>query len=165
LAVAWRGQDLKPRRGADEGQGHAVPVAHPLELLVVCGQCVGDGNPKQPGAYEHEFSIWSKWARACKPAPNRLVPLSARGLSGGAASYFGDRYACPAPRRAYIRVRAIFRTPMSLRLDRRLMLKTDVPVRQASFVVRTESGKPFAYASVNEAGKARLFTSPACVAE
>jgi hypothetical protein len=71
--------------------------------------------------------------------------------------YFGDNYACPAPRQAHVRVRAIFQTPMSLRLGRRtMMLKTDVPVQQASFVIHTESGKPFAYASVNESGQARV---------
>jgi hypothetical protein len=123
-------------------------------------------NPTQPGAREHYFQVWSKLARACKAVPRRRVPLSARGLSGGAVDYFGDTYSCPAPPRAYVRVRAIFQTPMSLRLDRRsMMLKTDVPVQQASFVIRTESGKPFAYASVSESGQARVFTSPACIAD
>jgi hypothetical protein len=119
-----------------------------------------------PAARPHlgYFHIWSKWAKACESVPVRRVPLSARGLPGGRADYFGDGFTCPAPRRVFVRVRGVFSKPASLRLDRAtLQLTTDAPVQQASFAVRIESGKPLAYASVNESGKARIFAAPSCV--
>lgn len=126
----------------------------------------GSGPPARDAApylVERRFGIWSKWERACEPASKRRVPLSARGLSGGAADYFGDDFDCPAPRLVFVRLRGVFRTPASLRLDREsLNLTTDAPVLGASFAVRTESGKPLAFASVNDSGKARIFTARSC---
>jgi hypothetical protein len=101
------------------------------------------------------------------------VSLSARGLTGGPASQLGEVYDCPTPRKQIlVRVRAVFRTPTSLRLrggyDQRAWSTSGTvreSPREASFAVRTRGGKPLALAAVFESGKARLFTAPSCIAE
>jgi hypothetical protein len=115
--------------------------------------------PKQ----EPLVSIWSKWREACRPVPKRRVPLSPRGLDGGAADYFGDWYTCPAPRRVFARVRAVFGSPVSFRFDHATAtLKARGPLRAGSLAVRTAAGKPLVFASVREDGKTRAFVAPSC---
>ena len=163
LADAWIGNTgtTPTKLGPNErGLRHTVHTHWGLNFSAGAGP-----PPKDPAVYqvERRFGIWSKWAKACKPASKRRIPLSARGLSGGVADYFGDAFDCPAPRRVFVRTRGIFRTPSSLQLDREsLNLTTDAPVQRASFAVRTTSGKPLAFASVNESGKARIFTAASC---
>jgi hypothetical protein len=126
----------------------------------------GEGTPSnsldRPG-----LAIWSRWARACKIlASKRRVPLSARGLSGGAVDYYVDGYSCPAPRKVFVRVRAVLSEATSFRLDRRSgYLEAIAPVQEGVIAVRMQSGKPFAYVSVNQSGKARIFTADRCVAD
>lgn len=96
------------------------------------------------------------------------VPLSPSGLTGGAANQIGsDRYECQAPSRVLVRVRALFRVATTLRRQRRygklrLTTATTAVAREASFAVRTPTGKPIAFGDVVESGKARLFTAPSC---
>jgi hypothetical protein len=142
------------------------------------GSSAGAGPLADDPTHERFFWIWSKWARACKSSPKRLVPLSGRGLSGGEAGQSGDDYTCPAPRRVLVRARGVFSSPtyhgrpapdpppVGLRLDRRtLMLDTDVPLQQVSYAVRTQAGKPLAFVSANDSGKARLFAADSCIPE
>lgn len=124
--------------------------------------------PRDPAAppVRRGFRIWSKVSKACAPASSRRVPLSPRGLSGGVASQLSDEYECPAPRRVYLRIRGVFRSPASLRLDRRFLYhNTEVPLKEAAIAVRSESGKPLAFVAVSESGKARIFTAPSCAAD
>jgi hypothetical protein len=100
--------------------------------------------------------------QACRATTAR-VPLSARGLDGGAADPFGDTYKCSVPRTVLIHVRATFRAPAFLRRDPRSGARfTRTPVRTASLAIRTQSGRPVVFATVLESGKARLFTSASC---
>lgn len=98
----------------------------------------------------------------CNPA-RASVPLSAAGLRGGAAAPLGDEMQCEAPRRVFVRVRAV--------LDSRAVPRgkdfesVHVPAREARLAVRTPSGKPLSYATVSQTGKATLFTAKGCVAE
>jgi hypothetical protein len=109
------------------------------------------------------FSIWSRWATACKTVAPSRVPLSPRGLSGGAADY-GDRFDCQGPQRVMVRVRGVFTAPTTLRLNRATRwLTTSMPLQKASFVVRRDSGRPLAFASVSQTGAARVFTAPSCL--
>jgi hypothetical protein len=115
---------------------------------------------------EPGLRIWSKWAKACAYSPKRRVPLTFRGLDGGGADYFGDRLECRrAPRRVFVRVRAVFaRAPTPLRLEHVSgYLQATGPLAEAVFAVRTQSGKPLAFARVSASGKARMFTAPSCV--
>jgi hypothetical protein len=120
-----------------------------------------DSPREEPGV-----RIWSKWAKACDYRPKRRIPLTVRRLDGGGADYFGDRLECRrAPRKVFVRVRAVFgRVPTPLRLEHVSgYLQATGPLAEASLAVRTESGKPLAFAAVSASGKARLFTAPSCV--
>jgi hypothetical protein len=100
--------------------------------------------------------------KACRPATAR-VPLSARGLDGGAADPFGDVYKCSVSRTVLVHVRAVFRSSAFLRRDPRSGARiARTPVRTASLAVRTQSGRPVVFATLLESGKSRLFTSGHC---
>jgi hypothetical protein len=139
---------------------------------ISAGQPREDSDPDHParGPFGSGLSIGAT-ATSCKSARAK-VRLSARGLTGGAATQLGDAYDCPAPWRILVRVRGVFRVPTSLRLSRRYDWRAwrttftlaESP-REAYFAVQTRGGKPLAFASVFESGKARLFTAPSCIAE
>jgi hypothetical protein len=125
-------------------------------------------NPYDDGPFGSGLSIGAT-ATSCKSAMGN-VRLSGRGLTGGAASQLGDTFDCPAPWKILVRVRGVFRAPTSLRLSRRYdwrALRTSFTLREspreAYFAVRTQGGKPLAFAAAFESGKARLFTAPSCV--
>jgi hypothetical protein len=95
------------------------------------------------------------------------VPLTSRGLSGGAASIFEDEFGCPTPRRVLLHVRVVFAGRVALRLGSPIpggprMWYAIAPVNAGSFAVRTLGGKPIAYATVANTGKARVFTRGSC---
>jgi hypothetical protein len=89
------------------------------------------------------------------------VPLSRRGLNGGAAGGLGDAYDCEAPRNVLVRVRARLEGSGGLRAHGGF-LRTSAPITEAAFAVRTRSGKPLAYASVAASGKTQLYTGRGC---
>lgn len=105
----------------------------------------------------------------CRPSPSR-ASLSTAGMSGAAASQFGDEYDCVVPARVLVRVRSVFRVPTSVSRERRRYggntfeddFVAQGPVREASLVIRTLSGKPIAAATVHESGRARLFAGDSC---
>jgi hypothetical protein len=108
-------------------------------------------------------------AASCKPSQAR-IRLGTVGLEGGLASQlqYSDEYECPSPSSVLVRLRAEFRTPVTLRIQRLYQgrwftTSTKAPVRQGAFAVATLTGKPLAYATVSESGKARLFTARSCV--
>jgi hypothetical protein len=106
-------------------------------------------------------------ADACRPSGVR-VPLSTRGLTGGAAGPFGDSYECVTGRWVLLRVRVVFRSPARLRLDGRFiprMREAREAVREGALAVRTRAGKALAYASAFDSGRARVFAAPSCVPE
>jgi hypothetical protein len=147
--------------GPDQTGRFATAYTH-WGFSISAGEGTSSHPLEQPG-----LAIWSRWARACKVLPTaRRVALSARGLNGGAVDYYGDDYNCPAPRKVFVRVRAVLSAATSFRLDRRSgYLEAVAPVQEGVIAVRRQSGKPFAYVSVNQSGKARIFTAPACVAD
>ena len=101
-------------------------------------------------------------AKLCKAAP-KPIPLSTRGLSGGAAGQFGDQYKCLLSGPVLIRLRALFVEPTTLTLDRaRTFYSANGRIANAHVAVRTATGKPLAYAQTLESGKARILTSREC---
>lgn len=109
-------------------------------------------------------------ATLCRPT-SQSIPLATRSLSGGTASQLqgnlttgSDAYECRVTNRVLIRIRASFRTPVALRVQRlfgRRYWTTTTPaiVRKGELAVAAESGQPLAYASASESGPARLFGS------
>jgi hypothetical protein len=98
--------------------------------------------------------------RQCKAARVR-VPLSPRGLRGGAAGQLGEVYDCESTRRVLIHVRA--RLSTGTLKQSRGFLRASAPVTQASLAMRTANGKPLMYATTSANGIARLFTARSCL--
>jgi hypothetical protein len=96
----------------------------------------------------------------CRTSTKR-IPLTKKGLSGGAAGPFEDRWDCATGQRVLVRVRAVVQSKSELK-SYRGFLRTTVPVKSASLVVATEAGKTLSYAEVLESGKSRLFVAPTC---
>jgi hypothetical protein len=101
--------------------------------------------------------------KACRPSSAR-VPLTAKGLDGGPAGQLGVEYDCAAPRRVLIRLRATLAARAPVYRDRHFQ-KTKATLDSAYLAIRTRTGKPLAFAAVFKSGKARLFTSPRCLAD
>jgi len=91
------------------------------------------------------------------------VPLTARGLRGGAAGPFGEEVDCPT-RRVLVRIRATLESSAKLQKASGF-LRTQVAVRTAQLAVRTQGGRQLVYADVAASGKARLFTARGCIPE
>jgi hypothetical protein len=112
----------------------------------------------------HKGSATFAISRESCSSTRTRVPLSERGLVGGAASPFGDSYECYPPRRILLRVRATFRSPTALRrtADR---FWTPTPVERGYLAARTLSGKPLIFGEIHQSGAARLFVAPGCIPE
>jgi hypothetical protein len=89
------------------------------------------------------------------------VALSRSGLSGGAVGPIDDRWDCAPGRRVFVRVRAVLGSAATLSTFRSV-LRTTVPVREATLAARAQSGRPLVYAHVLQSGKSLLYTSPTC---
>lgn len=101
--------------------------------------------------------------RLCRASRAR-VSLTAKGLEGGLAGPYGDRYDCPAPRSVLVRLRATVRTGEPIYRDRHFV-KTRATLQSAYLAIRTRSGKRLAFAAVFESGKARLLAASSCLAD
>ncbi len=95
-------------------------------------------------------------------ATRRSVPLSRRGLVGGAASQLGDEYTCRVQRVLLVRVRAAFREPIDLRAVDKRTFAANGRIERGQIAVRTLTGKPLVYGEVFDSGKATLFTTGGC---
>jgi hypothetical protein len=94
------------------------------------------------------------------------VPLAAAKLEGGSPGTSGQEFDCETPRRVLLRVRAEFRVPTPLETSREWgypELVARGEVTKASLAIRTQAGKPLAFATVSASGKARLLTAPSCI--
>jgi hypothetical protein len=101
--------------------------------------------------------------RSCTSV-NRRLPLTARGLAGGAASRVETRYECVTPARIVVRVRAVFAAPSSLRRNPRTGSVTAQGTVKRSYVAaRTLRGRPLVFASMRQSRTTRLFMVPSCV--
>lgn len=115
-----------------------------------------------PG-YTFPFRSWGTVGvnRARCRASTARVSLSRSGLQGGAAGPIDDRWDCTPGRRVYVRVRAVLGSRAGLTTFRSV-LRTTVPVREATLAARAQSGRTLVYAQVLQSGKSLLFTSPTC---
>jgi hypothetical protein len=128
---------------------------------------VSSGKPTRTTTVDQEF--WTFDVRtfgtvgvsgkACNPT-RAPVALTAANLRGGAATPLGEELECDVPRRVLVRIRATLTSRAVLRGTQ--FESVHVPVREAKLAVRTASGRPLAFATVSESGKATLFTAKGC---
>jgi hypothetical protein len=94
------------------------------------------------------------------------VRLSARTLKRRATGASARKFDCAAPPRILIRVRVMFHVPTAFESGRPWgyrALIAEGEVREATVAIRTQGGRPLAFAAVSESGGTRLFTAPRCV--
>jgi hypothetical protein len=96
----------------------------------------------------------------CRATRTR-VPLSPAGLRGGAAPDVGFAFACEAPARVLVRVRAQLVAPATPRGPE--FSTVHVATRYAQAALRTPGGRQLAYGDARESGTARLFVAKGCV--
>jgi hypothetical protein len=103
-------------------------------------------------------------AKRCKRS-SRRVALSTKGLGGGPANQFQERFECPAPRRVLIRARAEFARPTDFDFlsSTQQFTAGGPPLRLAQLAAATTAGKPLAYVDVSESGRTRIFLRGNCV--
>ena len=95
---------------------------------------------------------------------NQRIPLSAKGLRGGATD-FGTRFRCPVAATVLVRVSAVFRNPVTFSpaVDAPYLLNAKGRIREGSIAVATKSKTPLSFATVNAKGRATLFVAkPRC---
>lgn len=108
-----------------------------------------------------------RYSVRCRPSRAR-VAFTSRGLVGGLAGQFGDRYDCVVPARVLVRIRGVFYAPTSLRRWRPAAIRSiDELVargrtKEGSLSIYTASGKPIALGTVHESGRARIFVGATC---
>jgi hypothetical protein len=90
------------------------------------------------------------------------LPLTRRGLVGGAVGTRIAGFDCEVPRRVLLRLRAVVDGGTALRERGASFRVTGAPTREAMLSVGTPSGRPLAFADVFNSGRARLFTAPGC---
>jgi hypothetical protein len=98
-------------------------------------------------------------------ATRQQLPLTTRGLRGGAFSMLPVERDCFTPRRVLVRIRGAFRKPTELKSASPFgypQLQATGAAMRTELVVGTPDGKPIAYASIAGSKKARLFTSSDC---
>ena len=93
------------------------------------------------------------------------IPLSAKGLRNGATE-FGGRFRCPVPAVILIRIRAVFRNPVTFSpaVDARYLSIATGRIGDGSLAVTTKSKVPIFFATVDrKSGKASIFVAkPRC---
>ena len=100
----------------------------------------------------------------CRARKSKL-PLTTKGLQGGAFSPFNTEFDCFTPRRLLLRLRGEFVRPTTLHTASPFgypQHQAMGPTTQTELSLGTLEGKPIAYASIAGAKKARLFTSTEC---
>jgi hypothetical protein len=112
-------------------------------------------------------SVWTGGAHLnptrCTGATRR-IPITTEGLRGRPLRPGEFEHKCEAPRRVFVRIRAVFRVPAKLEPDRTFgyqMLRALGEMKEAQLVVRTQSGRALVFASLG-GGKPRLLTAPSC---
>jgi hypothetical protein len=129
---------------------------------------VSAGNPLAdlaPGVPAQPQRLYVAARPTCRTVAR--IPLTATGLARATASPLEDRYDCLPGRRVLVRVRGIFRAPTSLKpkryADGVAQLAAAGTVERGWLAVRSQAGKPLAYAEVFGSGKARIFIARSCV--
>jgi hypothetical protein len=157
---------LRSTATPDLPESNAPPSANITNGDESVAPVVGAGlrSGRGTAAITGEARISEQRGTRCTRAKLR-IPLSTRGLVGGAAGEIGTSYRCTVPAKVIIRVRAVFTRPTTVRFDARfgqVVARGDIAigyVAAATFRGRT----PIVLASVNGArGTASIFAAAGC---
>jgi hypothetical protein len=125
---------------------------------------VSSGFAKPPGFISASKTSFTLYPDRCTGS-GAIVSLKAEKLRAAPPGPFGRSFDCEAPRRVYLRFRAVFFEPASL-VDNResgyRMLLAEGQIAEAAVAVRTLAGKQLLFASFS-GGKARLFMARSCI--
>jgi hypothetical protein len=94
------------------------------------------------------------------------VALTTEKLEGGLVGPSEREFECESPSRVLVRLRAVFRSRAVLETHRDFgypELRAGGQVKEAALAIRTQAGRPLAFASVHESGRARLFGARGCI--
>jgi hypothetical protein len=147
-------------RDADSPSEWRIPPAIEAESYGLPSTIYGGLAALSSGGLRHNRT-------RCESVRTR-VPLTPSGLSGGQASTFGDAFDCNAPQRVLVRVRAVFKEPVRLRLKsvdstrRHKEMIALGSIQTGALAIRAEAGRPIAYADMSASGRVRLFTGANC---
>jgi hypothetical protein len=100
---------------------------------------------------------------ACKPA--RRIPLSRKGLQSG-ANAFGNKWRCSVGATVLIRVRAVFRSPVTVgpAADAPYLSIAHGKLVEGAVTVATKSRAPISYATVSPKGASSIAVAkPRCL--
>lgn len=103
-------------------------------------------------------------SRVACAATSKPVKLSAQGLRSGETA-FGNKWRCPVAARAVIRIRAVFKRPVTLRpaVDAPYLSIATGRLVEGALAVETTNGKRLAFASIGKSGKTAIFVAkPRC---
>ena len=103
-------------------------------------------------------------SRAACAARSKLIKLSAQGLRSGETD-FGNKWRCPVPAAVVIRIRAVFKRPVTLRaaVDAPYLSIATGSIVKGALAVERKNGKRLAFASVDRRGQAAVFVArPLC---
>lgn len=125
---------------------------------------VSSGFARPPGFASASKTSFTLYPDRCTGS-GAVVSLKAGKLKGAAPGPFGRSFDCEAPRRVYLRLRAVFFEPAALQTSREPGYQTlfaEGQIAEAAVAIRTPSGKPLVFAAFSGA-KARLFTARNCI--
>ena len=149
-----RFQILPFARVATGGVGAAVNVLDDSLAWVAAGKYDHNANltPSEGLVLTNatRFGTWALNRGACKPAQAR-VPLSAKGLRAVTPDALGVIYDCTSPVRVLVRVRVVAHAAPT-RYREQQFEKTKASLQQGLLAVRTQAGKPLAFATVSDSG-------------
>ncbi len=103
-------------------------------------------------------------SRAACASPSKPIKQSAQGLRSGETE-FGNKWRCPVPAAVVVRVRAVFKRPVTLRpaVDAPYLSIATGTIVKGALAVETKNGRRLAFASLDRGRKAAVFVArPRC---
>jgi hypothetical protein len=128
-------------------------MSGPTQQLASFG--VSSGFARSPGFASASATSFYIYPERCTPSGAR-VALDAGKLRSAPRGRPTQAFDCEAPHRVLVRVRAVFREPVTLESSRSFygypLLSAQGEVREAAVAVRTQRGRPLAFATFSESG-------------
>jgi hypothetical protein len=125
---------------------------------------VSSGFARPPGFASASTTSFTLYPDRCKGS-GAVVSLKPRRMQSAPPGPFGRSFDCEAPRRVYLRFRAVFFEPAPVQASRESGYQTllaEGRMSEAAVAVRTPAGKPLVLATLS-GSKARLYAARSCI--